>query len=93
MRTPPANHPKAVIALVLGVLGLAPCLFFLAPVAWWMGDKVVAAIDANPQKWGGRGLAQAGRVTGLVGSALAVVLVLWVGWIVLAVAPERLDAS
>jgi hypothetical protein len=54
---------------VLGILGLAAC-GLLAPVAWVMGGRVLAEIDASHGYLGGRGTAQAGWVLGIVGSVL-----------------------
>lgn len=63
------QHPQSTTALVLGILGLVLCLV-LAPVAWIVGGRAVRAIDAAPARWDGRGSAQAGRVLGIVGTAL-----------------------
>jgi hypothetical protein len=73
--------------MVLGILGLASCTV-LSPFAWRIGKRAVSEIDASNGRLGGRGPAQAGYVTGLIGTIMlgAVVgglLLLLVVWIVL----------
>ena len=74
------NHPKAVTVLVLGILGLAMCQLF-GVAAWIIGNGVLREIDASGGAVGGRGLAQAGRICGIVATillGLALLLVLGV---------------
>ena len=83
------DHPQATMALVLGVLGLLLCQI-LGPVAWAIGRRTVAEIDASNGTLGGRGAAQAGMVMGIIstvllGLALVVLLVLVVFFVVLGV--------
>jgi hypothetical protein len=69
------THPNATPAVVLGVLGVlgaVVCLGFFAPLAWWLGARSVRQIDADPATYGGRGKANAGRILGIVGTALFV---------------------
>jgi len=60
----------SVVSLVLacgygiGLLG--------APVAWYLGSKSLREIDASQGRLGGRGMAQAGKVMGIIGSILLV---------------------
>lgn len=65
----PQRHPQATTALVLGILGLAVC-GILAPFAWNIGGKAVKEIDAAPWAYSGRSEANAGRIMGIVGTAL-----------------------
>lgn len=69
---PPQDHPQATTVLVLGILGLVVC-GVLAPFAWVMGNRVLREIDAAHGQVGGRGNANAGRVLGMVGTALLAV--------------------
>jgi hypothetical protein len=69
------NHPSANTALVLGIVALGggfvcglPIL--AGPFAWFMGAKVKREIDADPQRYGGRGEANAGMILGIVATAL-----------------------
>jgi uncharacterized membrane protein YjgN (DUF898 family) len=63
------DHPQAVLVLILGILGLVMCQV-ISPVAWVMGNRVVAEIDASGGRIGGRGTANAGRICGMVGTGL-----------------------
>lgn len=65
----PPNHPQSVTALVLGILGLVLC-GAIAPFAWNIGSQAVREIDASGGAWGGRSEANAGRIMGIVGTAL-----------------------
>ena len=42
----------------------------ISPVAWVMGNRVIAEIDASNGQVGGRGTANAGRICGIVGTIL-----------------------
>ena len=63
------DHPKAVTAMVLGIIGLVACQV-ASPFAWAMGKRTVAEIDASGGRLGGRGQAQAGYILGIVGTIL-----------------------
>jgi len=65
----PPNHPQSITALVLGILGLVLC-GAIAPFAWSIGSEAVREIDASGGAWGGRSEANAGRIMGIVGTAL-----------------------
>jgi hypothetical protein len=59
---------------VLGIVGLAGGLtcglpILASPFAWAMGRKAVKEIDANPGTWSGRESANAGYITGIIGTA------------------------
>ena len=77
----PANHPSATTALVLSLVGLVGSFvrgitLVLSPFAWRMGARAVREIDANPGMYGGRDQANAGRIMGLIGTVLLVLVVL-----------------
>lgn len=74
---PPPDHPQAITALVLGILGVVLC-GVLAPFAWVIGGRAVADIDASHGTIGGRGAASAGRVLGIVGTVLLGVALLFI---------------
>jgi len=80
--SPPPEHPQATTALVLGVVAVMG-FFPTGPFAWVIGGRARRAIDADPARWGGRGLATAGYVLGIV---TTVMMALFVGFIALAVA-------
>lgn len=71
----PPSHPQAAVVLVLGIVGLVICGGILSPVAWIMGNRVVAEIDAAQGGYGGRDLANIGRILGIVGTVLLVLAV------------------
>ncbi|WP_229051918.1 DUF4190 domain-containing protein [Aeromicrobium sp. Leaf350] len=75
------NHPQATTSMVLGIISIVGgfmCLLplFLAPAAWIMGRKAVREIDASGGQLGGRGEAQTGFVTGIIGTILLVLGIL-----------------
>jgi hypothetical protein len=74
--TPVPNASGAVAALVLGILGLIFCPL-CAPIAWMLGRTAEREIDAAGGSLGGRGLATAGKITGIVGTVLLVLGVLF----------------
>ena len=68
---PVQDHPQGTTILVLGILSLI-CCQILGPVAWIMGKKAVAEIDANPGRYGGRDKANIGKILGIIGTVLFV---------------------
>ena len=75
---PPATS-KATLALVLGIVGLTLCPGAASIPAWIIGHEAVKEIDASNGQLGGRSMAMAGKVTGIVGTALAALGVLALG--------------
>ena len=72
---PRQDHPRALLAMILGILGLVVC-GPIAPFAWWVGKKAVDEIDASGGQLGGRGMAKAGYIMGIIGTILLVIGVL-----------------
>jgi hypothetical protein len=72
----PRDHPQAVTAMVLGILGLV-CCGLASPFAIWTGRKSMKEIDASGGWLGGRGQAQAGFILGIIGTVLWVLGVLF----------------
>jgi hypothetical protein len=75
------EHPQGTTILVLGIVSLVFGLscgigFLLGPVAWVMGNNAIAEIDQNPAAYTNRGAVQAGRICGIVATALLVLGVL-----------------
>lgn len=66
---PPPKHPQATTVLVLGILGLVLCQV-LSPFAWSMGNKAQKEIRANPTAFSGDGEINAGRILGIIGTAI-----------------------
>jgi hypothetical protein len=82
---PPAPRPNAssaVTALVLGILGVVLCGPFTSIPAIIVGRKTMREVDASQGQLGGREMAQAGFVLGIVmtviyGLALLFVIVVF----------------
>ncbi len=69
------NDGQATAAMVLGILGLvfSFCYGFgliMSPIAWILGRLSVKRIDASGGQIGGRGMAQAGVIMGIIGTVL-----------------------
>ncbi len=63
---------RGVLILVLGILGIV-CCFICGIIAWVMGNNDLREIDAGRMDPSGRGLTQAGKICGMVGTILAIV--------------------
>ncbi|MEU0507399.1 DUF4190 domain-containing protein [Nocardia sp. NPDC004278] len=68
---PPADHPQAVLILILGILSLVLCTL-IGPFAWFMGRRALAEIDRSDGTIGGRGLVMAGYICGIISSAFII---------------------
>ncbi|AQZ64441.1 unnamed protein product [[Actinomadura] parvosata subsp. kistnae] len=69
---PPRSHPNGTVILVLGIISLVGCLL-TGPFAWAMGNKALREIDESGYYYENRGMVQAGRICGIVGTALLIV--------------------
>ncbi len=69
------DHPRATLALVLGIISIVLCQL-LGPVAWVIGGRAVREIDASGGTMGGRGSAKAGQILGIISTILLVLSVL-----------------
>ena len=74
------EHPQGTTILVMGILSLVIGFacgigLLLGPVAWVMGNNAIAEIDQNPPAYTNRGSVQAGRICGIVSSALIILTV------------------
>jgi len=56
----------------------------IGPFAWTMGNKALAEIDQNPYAYTNRANVAAGRVCGIIGTAL---MGLWLVWLVVILIP------
>ncbi len=71
---PPSQGPypeqgQAVTALVLGILSILICQL-LGPVAWKLGSDELRGIAEGRRPPEGLSMAQAGRITGIIGTCL-----------------------
>lgn len=73
--TPPTDN-QAVVALVLGICSVFCC--FLGPVAFFLGNSALRRIRGSGGTVSGEGMAQAGRILGIIGTVLLALGVLWV---------------
>lgn len=67
----PQPHPRGVAVLVLGIIGIVlcgPC----AIVALVLAQGALKEIDQNPAAYSNRGMVNAGRILGIIG------IILWV---------------
>jgi hypothetical protein len=71
-------HPAGTTILVLGILSLVIC-GILGPIAWVKGNNAKREMDAQPQvTWTNRGSVTAGRICGIIATALLALSVLLV---------------
>lgn len=75
---PPPTEGRAVAALVLGVVGLFLCGPFASVPAIVLGRLAVRTIDASQGRLGGRGIATAGFVLGIVATVVWTLVILLV---------------
>jgi len=68
-QSPYPEASQATTVLVLGILGVVLCQV-LGPFAWVMGNKELEAIDAGRRPPETRGTANAGKILGIVSTAL-----------------------
>ncbi len=70
---PSGTNTKSVWALVLGIVGMLCCGFFAGIPAIILGRSAQSEIDASGGIQGGRGLATAGFVLGIIACVLGVI--------------------
>ncbi len=68
------NKTLAIVALVLGILSIPCCGFLTGIPAVIVGFMAKGKAENSPQEFGGRGLALAGIITGVVGTILSIAL-------------------
>lgn len=68
---------RATTSLILGILGII-CCGLLAPVAWYLGSQELQAIAAGGSPAAGEGLAKAGKILGIIGTAFLVLGLVWI---------------
>lgn len=64
---------KAIAALVLGLISIVACGIFTGIPAFIVGRSAVREIDASGGRLGGRGMATAGWVIGLIEIVLGII--------------------
>lgn len=66
----PAEHPRATLILVLGILSIIPCGFITGIPAIIMGKKGLD--ESKTVNYTNAGLLKAGFICGIIGTALSV---------------------
>ncbi|RKQ91471.1 uncharacterized protein DUF4190 [Solirubrobacter pauli] len=74
---PQQTPGSATAALILGICSLVICPLICGPLAVVYGNKAKREIDNSGGRLTGRGMAQAGVVTGWIGVAFAVISILF----------------
>lgn len=83
--SPYPEQSQAVTVFVLGILSIIVCQV-LGPFAWKMGNDEVRAITEGRRSAENLGLAQAGRICGIIGTCLlGLVLIFFVLWLFLVI--------
>jgi hypothetical protein len=72
-----SGSSRATTSLVLGILGIV-CCQICAPIAWYMGNNELKAIRAGTAPAAGEGMAKAGKITGIIGTILLILSLIWV---------------
>ena len=73
---PPPDHPQSTLALILGIVSVVVCQI-VGPFALVIGKRALNEIDASGGTLGGRGMAQAGYILGIIGTVLLVLVLLY----------------
>ena len=78
--TPQASaSTQAIASLVLGLASVLTCCGLpLAPIAWYLGNQELKAIAEGRAPAAGNGVAQAGKILGMVGTLLMAVALAWI---------------
>lgn len=75
---------EAIASMVLGILSIFPfyCIgFILGPLAISYRKKAISRIICNPETFGGQGFCTAGFITGIIGTILGSIMILY--WIII----------
>jgi hypothetical protein len=71
---PTVRAHRGVLILVLGILGIV-CCFICGIVAWVMGNNDLKEMAAGRMDPAGKGLTQAGKICGIIGIAIQIVMI------------------
>ena len=79
----PPTESQATVALILGILSICCVGIILGPIAYFVGTGALNRINASGGTLGGAGIAQAGRVLGIIGAVLSFLGI--IAWIAIAI--------
>ncbi len=79
MSQAPKTSGKAIGSLVCSCIGIFVCGIILGIVGIVLGRSAIAEIDASGGTIGGRGLAQAGIIVGVIALVLSVIVIILYG--------------
>jgi hypothetical protein len=65
----PPDHPQTMVILILGIIGVT-VFQICAPIAWYLGNKAKAEIEASNGALGGLSMVNLGRILGIIGTAI-----------------------
>jgi hypothetical protein len=68
---------QAIVALVLGILSVV-CCQIVGPIAWYIGNQELKAIQMGASPVAGESLAKAGKILGIIGTVLLILYLLWI---------------
>jgi hypothetical protein len=80
---PPQEHPQGTMILIFGILGIFITIF--APIAWYLGNKAKAEVQASGVHYTNEQNISIGRMLGKIFTILAIVWIAFVIiWIIIA---------
>src|SRR5215218_9775469 len=80
---PPQEHPQGTMILIFGILGIFITIF--APIAWYLGNKAKAEVQASGVHYTNEQNISIGRMLGKIFTIIAIVWIAFVIiWIIIA---------
>ena len=86
---PPQEHPQGTLILIFGILGIFITIF--APIAWYLGNKARAEIQASGVHYSNEQNVSIGRMLGKIFTIIAIVSIALgiIFWIIVAIAASQ----
>lgn len=86
---PPQEHPQGTLILIFGILGIFITIF--APIAWYLGNKARAEIQASGIHYSNEQNISIGRMLGKIFTIIAIVSIALaiIFWIIVAIAASQ----
>jgi hypothetical protein len=67
---------RGTLILILGILSLFCCGIILGPIAFFLGNADLRAMREGRMDPSGEGLTNAGRILGVIGAVIALILII-----------------